>query len=822
MFYRFILSLLIFSLHIKAVHAENTKVVQELLSQLGYEVGSPDGIAGVKTFSAIKLFYSDIKGSFDGVIDENEIATLKKAKEKIGALRVPVRPDELYIFSNLRELKVPKRWSVFRESDLQKFHEKHGIAVESYNRNVKNLNCEKIIKDFELSWSLFDDVFPQISTNGQNHNNYSLATYGIHLKCRQDLVWKHFKDRNKGIKVFERALLNWSSGRVVKYTDQNLKEREKDKLMVDVKLGQQAYTSASQIGTFSAFYAMYFDDFNYTIEERQAVESFLSNWIIENDIIGVGSKLEGKICNTRHIEKLGELPHKKSSYMLPFNNCGSVRLQLALGGVLLGMRTNNQELFSAGNRHLEVALAAIDRDGVFVPWAKKGAMALGYQRQLPEVLTILATAYESIGYDFYEHITPNGKKIHEVYQKLFDFIYKPKMLSKYAKTEPKYAGTDFYQFSSLKLEEQWRRQLINLNVLGQQSMGYILRYKPELIHLLDFQENWSTYWRNHLGIFTSISGLVLYQSAHADNKEEVEKLVITKKEQYEINRKKKEEAIRLEIWGDKGDLYSGTYSATWYLTDYGGKNEALCRQNNDKGMREFQDHKSFMEDWEKDKFCAKDIIYLRDGVGKISPDRFYDVPEWKVREKLEVTYRPNGEIEVWGDISLWDVNRKLPTRLVGTINSDKPINSAVLKGLYPEGNKLTLKLLKISDKQIVNLDKFEGSFLVGWYMYSIHQDQWDQSAQDVFTLKDGKGEISLVEKLIDDYGPSGEFREKVKIQYSRGGDIVIYGNLDHNCLDGESIPFAITGNIQDEFLLDKKKNEEKKCQQYKIKLFKLN
>ena len=77
--------------------------------------------------------------------------------------------------------------------------------------------------------------------------------------------------------------------------------------------------------------------------------------------------LEGKICNTRHIEKLGEFPHKKSSYMLTFNNFGSVRLQLALEGVLLGMRTNNQELFSAGNRHLKVDLAAIDRDGVFVP-----------------------------------------------------------------------------------------------------------------------------------------------------------------------------------------------------------------------------------------------------------------------------------------------------------------------------------------------------------------------------------------------------------------------------------------------------------------------
>ena len=63
--------------------------------------------------------------------------------------------------------------------------------------------------------------------------------------------------------------------------------------------------------------------------------------------------------------------------------------------------------------------------------------------------------------------------------------------------------------------------------------------------------------------------------------------------------------------------------------------------------------------------------------------------------------------------------------------------------------------------------------------------------------------------------------ENIYEQYSRSVDIVIYGNLDHMCLDGKAFPYSITGNIKDEFSLDKKKNEEKKCQQYKIKLFKM-
>ena len=83
---------------------------------------------------------------------------------------------------------------------------------------------------------------------------------------------------------------------------------------------------------------------------------------------------------------------------------------MGIGAVYLGLRTGNQELFTAGNRHIEINLATIDKDGINAVWAGKGAMALSYTRQLPEVLTLLAVAYESIGYDFYEHQLPHGKK----------------------------------------------------------------------------------------------------------------------------------------------------------------------------------------------------------------------------------------------------------------------------------------------------------------------------------------------------------------------------------------------------------------------------
>ena len=52
---------------------------QELLGQLGYQVGPADGIAGKKTISAISQFYASRNQSFDGTIDARELVDLQNA-----------------------------------------------------------------------------------------------------------------------------------------------------------------------------------------------------------------------------------------------------------------------------------------------------------------------------------------------------------------------------------------------------------------------------------------------------------------------------------------------------------------------------------------------------------------------------------------------------------------------------------------------------------------------------------------------------------------------------------------------------------------------
>ena len=381
-------------------------------------------------------------------------------------------------------------------------------------------DCERAISEWDKSW---------LSHKGQGLSNGIQSSF---IRCATFFTHQHFRNRDEGIKVFERILLSWAKNEPVAYpTSNNLKTWEH---------GALAYASTMLVGDFASFYAVYYDDFDFTQDQRQAVESYLSDWLINHDI---DPPRMYQRCDLEDLTKFEFIGNN----FIDINYCGSNRWRLALGAVYLGLKTGNQKLFTAGNRHLEIALAVIDKDGIYAPWARKGALALSYQRQLPEVLTLLAVAYESIGYDFYEHQLPHGKKIHEVYDAFFDFIYHPEKLNKYAFGIPDYTGLDVHEFDKLPLEEKWRREYINPKVLAAQSKGYVLRYRPDLMSMIDYSKKWGKFWDNYISVFVNISGVAVYEAFNQNVsnllQEQDEKLK-EKQEENRLRLKKNAEAIK--------------------------------------------------------------------------------------------------------------------------------------------------------------------------------------------------------------------------------------------------------------------------------------
>jgi hypothetical protein len=510
-------------------------------------------------------------------------------------------PVHEFAKSPLRDLKVPENWQLFKDpEELYRFHERFkGPVNEGLITNKTHVwdmsgyidDCERGISEFDLSW-----IKQKMSQR--------------FIRCMTVFSHHHFRDRKEGIKVYERILLAWAKTKPVIYRSGKGTTAE---------FGMQGYSALMAIGDFSSFYALYYDDFDFTPEQRQSVDNYLSDWLINHDLDPRPGYGRCALQEPQRWELINDDFKADGDY------CGSNRWRMGLGAVYLGLRTNNQRLFTAGNRHIEINLAAIDKDGIFLQWARKGALALSYSRQLPEVLTLLAVAYESIGYDFYEHQLPHGKKIHEVYEAFFDFIYHPEKLNKYAFAARYYVGKDAYEFDKLSLAEKWRIEMIYPEVLAAQSKGYVIRYRPDLMSSIDYTKSWGTPWgkRNFgerpqpsfdwphfISVFTPISGLAVYEAANQN----ISKMIAAEE-------KELAECKASELSGES--KLNGIYEAKWFF-----KNE--------------------FKTWE---LSGSDMLILDQCVGKFeSAKSFHNRlsgsahPSKEFRKNLNISYNTNGQI----------------------------------------------------------------------------------------------------------------------------------------------------------------------------------
>jgi len=433
-------------------------------------------LTGVPGFFSRILIFSILTGMAGQAIAQNWNLSSKGYEDfpEHEFARSPLRsleiPDDYVFFLTAEDLEA------FRQSFAEPVHERHPIRWWKMSDYVAD--CTRALAEFDTSW-LKHDLPARL------------------IRCKTVLTHAHYRDPESGIAPIEQILLAWAENAPVIYRSNSSRWAD-----------DQAYAATMTLSDFASFYAVYYDQFRFDEPQRRRVETYLSDWIINHD-------LDPDPGLTRcPLETPAAFTRSGDSFKIDTDYCGSNRWRIGIAGVYLGLRLKDQKLFEAGNRHVEINLATIDEDGIFPHWARKGALALSYQRQLPEVLTLLATAYESLGYDFYEHRLPHGKRIHEVYATLFDFIHHPEKLNKYAAAAWNFVGENLWEFDKLPLEEKWRREMIYPDVLVPQSTDYVLRYRPDLAELLDYEAGWEGRWKEHIGVFVSISGITVYEAAH--------------------------------------------------------------------------------------------------------------------------------------------------------------------------------------------------------------------------------------------------------------------------------------------------------------------
>ena len=204
------------------------------------------------------------------------------------------------------------------------------------------------------------------------------------------------------------------------------------------------YDIPSAIGTFTQFYALWYNEIAYTPKERKRVDDYMTMKLMEQQfpVLNNGTRK----CN---INDINSVLRKNTGT----NNCGNTRMKVAVGEIMLGFRLENQTLLDKGHDDMYVVNAFINKDGININNVSRGGNTVNYSWEFTYYYSILAEIYRSVGYDFFEHTLPRGAKVHEHiafnYRLLKDFT----LTSQWAKHDVGSMWLPYSQIRNLSQEE---------------------------------------------------------------------------------------------------------------------------------------------------------------------------------------------------------------------------------------------------------------------------------------------------------------------------------------------------------------------------------
>ncbi|MDA9232347.1 hypothetical protein N9O63_00865 [Candidatus Pelagibacter sp.] len=292
--------------------------------------------------------------------------------------------------NTLLEIKVIENWEPVK--NFQKFKE------------YSNLTPMKgFLERKDKEWNCFDrinNVDPYPKTDDSHWAWFTCQNY------------LHFAGTNNP-QIISDILLSWASAK-------------KDPMIVKRASGYNVagYDIPSTIGTFAQFYAVWYKEINYTKQERQLVDKYLVQKLFDQKfkVLNQGKRK----CN---IKKLKSIYSKNTGT----NNCGNIRMKVAVGEIMLGFRLENQELLDKGHEDIYVVQAFINKDGININHASRGANTVNYSWEYTGYSSILAEVYRPVGYDYFEHTFPRGAKVKDYLKFNYRLLKDFKLTAEWAK-----------------------------------------------------------------------------------------------------------------------------------------------------------------------------------------------------------------------------------------------------------------------------------------------------------------------------------------------------------------------------------------------------
>ena len=246
--------------------------------------------------------------------------------------------------------------------------------------------CMKIISEFK------------VPTTGAQEKEMEVFTRCTHAFADNAVI--NFDD---GIKLFKELILKIATAKKDKWT---YKDSGKD------DFNPRDYTVWGTLSPITMFYAVNYEELNYTKKENKAIQTYLKNKAMIDRLDRDGNRNKTALCDITNPMNFWRTKHKG-------NNCGSVRLRFAAAELALAIIMQDEELWAKGLWDLDYTLSMTEEEGFFVPLSAKGCKALGYTWDTSKLFSLNVEMLKLADFNLLDYKTRHGKTVAEAYEMLF-------------------------------------------------------------------------------------------------------------------------------------------------------------------------------------------------------------------------------------------------------------------------------------------------------------------------------------------------------------------------------------------------------------------
>jgi hypothetical protein len=328
----------------------------------------------------------------------------------------------------LDELTIPDNWQIF--NNKQDFEDARSRSRERAptRPGFDEKECSNILKDWRNSMEFMASVEGKKEVSEDTAFGNNDETKINYQTCLDYLIYTT-QNYIGTPDYMQEILLHWAK------TD-----------AVFIPSGAQGesghtyiYRALESWTEFGGYYAIFYDEFKYSDAEREIVDAYLKDKILNLNTINLYAAAGGgKVCDPDNIEKTieGLFARNNIELVMNENTCSGRVIRDALAQLLVGLRLNDKAIFKKGIENTKWILNFFDDNGQFVPLSVKGASAYQYTANVSNFLGSFTEIYASVGYDFMEYKLRNGLSVKQLMDRQYELFLNPHLLDDWVRRYP--------------------------------------------------------------------------------------------------------------------------------------------------------------------------------------------------------------------------------------------------------------------------------------------------------------------------------------------------------------------------------------------------